>query len=230
MSLLLKFDNFSKVNIFNLIFLLYHTPQSYLSLCGRINSEDKMFNSSEYLISSNSYNVDYDDRKSIFLLGRSNVGKSSLINSILNRKNLARISSTPGKTITLNYYLVNKKFYIVDAPGYGYAKRSKQSIETYYKMLNDFLENQKELVLICLLIDFKVGPTKDDIDVYNQLIKYKKPLIVVATKVDKIAKTKRNKKKKEIQSLLPQNIIEVSNTKKIGIIDLQKIILKKIEE
>ncbi len=189
-----------------------------------------MFNNSEYLISSNSYNVNYDDRKSIFLLGRSNVGKSSLINSILNRKNLARISSTPGKTITLNYYLVNKKFYIVDAPGYGYAKRSKQSIETYYKMLNDFLENQKELVLICLLIDFKVGPTKDDIDVYNQLIKYKKPLIVVATKVDKIAKTKRNKKKKEIQSLLPQNIIEVSNTKKIGIIDLQKIILKKIEE
>ena len=97
-----------------------------------------MFNSSEYLISSNSYNVDYDDRKSIFLLGRSNVGKSSLINSILNRKNLARTSSTPGKTITLNYYFVNKKFYIVDAPGYGYAKRSKQSIETYYKMLNDF--------------------------------------------------------------------------------------------
>ena len=115
---------------------------------------------------------------------------------------------------------MNKKFYIVDAPGYGYAKRSKQSIETYYKMLNDFLENQKELVLICF-IDFKVGPTKDDIDVYNQLIKYKKPLIVVATKVDKIAKTKRNKKRRDSISL-PQNIIEVSNTKKIGIIDLQK--------
>lgn len=171
---------------------------------------------SAYIISKPNYDSSLDDKPSIFMLGRSNVGKSSFINTLLNRKNLARTSQTPGKTIALNYYLVNEAFYMIDAPGYGYARRSKRYQETFYHMLNDVLMNQKHLKVTCLLIDFKVGPTKDDLDVWEQLKRFKKQVIIIATKVDKIAKTKRYKRQKEIENILKQPIYPVSNQTGLG--------------
>jgi GTP-binding protein len=175
-----------------------------------------MFHQSEYVISKPGYEPTLDALPSIFMLGRSNVGKSSFINALLNRKNLARISSTPGKTIALNYYLVDQAFYIIDAPGYGYARRSKSHQDAFYHMLNDILLNQQSLKSVCLLIDFKVGPTKDDLDVWDQLKRFKLPVIVIATKVDKIPKTKRFKQQKIIEATLNHPIYPVSNTTTLG--------------
>ena len=190
--------------------------------CVTISREAYMFNQSEYVISKPAYDQTLDDKPSIFMLGRSNVGKSSFINALLNRKNLARTSSTPGKTIALNYYLVDQRFYIIDAPGYGYARRSKSHQDTFYHMLNDMLLNQQLLKTVCLLIDFKVGPTKDDLDVWEQLKQFKMSVVIIATKVDKISKTKRYKQQKEIESLLKHPIVPVSNTTKLGMSHIMK--------
>jgi GTP-binding protein len=176
----------------------------------------------QYIISKPGYEQAYDDRPSYILLGRSNVGKSSFINALLNRKQLARTSQTPGKTIALNYYDVNKTHYIIDAPGYGYARRSKDSKDYFYHMLNDVILHTEMLVDIYLLIDFKVGPTKDDLDVYQQLKSYQKPIVIIATKIDKIPVTKRAKQKKAIESILNASIHLVSNTEKIGFETLQE--------
>ena len=106
-----------------------------------------------------------EDKKGEFLiLGRSNVGKSSFINTIINRKNLARTSSKPGKTQTLNFYLVNKEFYIVDVPGYGYANVSKKQMEKFGIMIEEYLKQRPYLKHVFLLIDYRHKPTEDDID------------------------------------------------------------------
>lgn len=170
----------------------------------------------QYIISKPGYEEAYDDRPSYLLLGRSNVGKSSFINALLNRKQLARTSQTPGKTIALNFYDINGTHYIIDAPGYGYARRSKDSKDYFYHMLNDVIIRTLHLVDIFLLIDFKVGPTEDDLDVYTQLKAYQKPIFIVATKIDKISKTQRHKQKKAIEDILQASIHLVSNTDKIG--------------
>ena len=108
------------------------------------------------------------DRKNEFLcVGRSNVGKSSFINTIINRKNLARTSSKPGKTTTLNFYLVNNSFYIVDVPGYGYAERSKKQIEKFGIMIEEYLKQRPYLKHVFMLVDYRHKPTEDDILMYN---------------------------------------------------------------
>ena len=128
----------------------------------------------------------------IALSGRSNVGKSSLINTLLGRKNLARVSSAPGKTITINYYDVDKKLYLVDLPGYGYAKRSKDSVRVWSTLTEDyFLKNPSSdaIKLVIQLIDVRIGPTDDDIMMINWLIDNNVPFVIVATKTDKLRKT-----------------------------------------
>ena len=132
-----------------------------------------------------------DPRPEIALSGRSNVGKSSLINTMLGRKSLARVSSTPGKTITINYYDIDKQLYLVDLPGYGYAKRSQQSKRSWSSLTEDFfLKNPSAdaIKLVIQLIDVRVGPTDDDIMMINWLIDCDVPFIVVATKADKLSK------------------------------------------
>jgi GTP-binding protein len=124
--------------------------------------------------------------------GRSNVGKSSLINSLLGRKSLARVSSSPGKTITINYYDVDKKLYLVDLPGYGYAKRSKDSQRSWSTLTEDFFVKNPSidaLKLVIQLIDIRTGPTDDDIMMINFLIDNGVNFVVVATKTDKLSKT-----------------------------------------
>lgn len=133
-----------------------------------------------------------DPRPEVALSGRSNVGKSSLINTLLNRKSLARVSSAPGKTITINYYDIDKKLYLVDLPGYGYAKRSQESKLGWSTLTQDyFVKNPSvdAIKLVIQLIDIRTGPTEDDIMMINFLIDNDVDFIVVATKTDKLSKT-----------------------------------------
>ncbi len=133
-----------------------------------------------------------DPRPEIALSGRSNVGKSSLINTMLGRKSLARVSSTPGKTITINYYDIDKQMYLVDLPGYGYAKRSQDSKRSWSTLTEDyFVKNPSAdaIKLVIQLIDSRIGPTDDDIMMINFLIDNGVPFVVVATKADKLSKS-----------------------------------------
>ena len=128
----------------------------------------------------------------IALSGRSNVGKSSLINTILGRKSLARVSSAPGKTITINYYDVDKKMYLVDLPGYGYAKRPKDQKKVWSNLTESyFLKNPSAdaLRLVFQLIDIRTGPTEDDVLMMNWMLENGVPFTVVCTKCDKLSKT-----------------------------------------
>ncbi|KRL91309.1 ribosome biogenesis GTP-binding protein YihA/YsxC [Lactobacillus kalixensis] len=134
-----------------------------------------------------------DDFPEIALAGRSNVGKSSLINTILNRKNLARTSSQPGKTQTLNFYRVNEDFYLVDVPGYGYAKVSQKKRQEFGEMIQDYLETRANLKGLIILIDSRHEPTQDDIAMYSYAQYLDLPILVVCTKIDKIKKSQVNK-------------------------------------
>lgn len=137
-----------------------------------------------------------EKKPQIALSGRSNVGKSSLINSLLNRKSLARVSSSPGKTITINYYNIDNKMYLVDLPGYGYAKRSQESKRTWSTLTEEyFVKNPSidAIKLVIQLIDIRTGPTDDDILMINFLIDNSLPFIVVATKTDKLSKAQLTK-------------------------------------
>jgi len=132
------------------------------------------------------------------LIGRSNVGKSSFINTLINRKNYARTSSRPGKTQTINFYNINEEFYLVDAPGYGYAKVSKTKRKKFGLMIEDYIINRKNLRCVFLLIDFRHKPTNDDILMYNFLKYYKIPTVIVGTKSDKIGITQMQRQRNMI--------------------------------
>ncbi len=132
-----------------------------------------------------------DGYKEFAFAGRSNVGKSSLINKLLNRKSLARVSGTPGKTVTINFYNIDDTIYLVDLPGYGYAQRSKTEIEKWGNMMEDYLANREELVQTILLVDSRHKPTKDDVTMADWIRHYHDRLIVVATKFDKLKKSEQ---------------------------------------
>ncbi len=139
----------------------------------------------------------------IALVGRSNVGKSSLINSLLNRRNLARTSSNPGKTRTANFYLVNDKFFFVDLPGYGYAKISQGERKSWQKMMSAYLTERRELQLVIQLIDFRHPPTALDQEMYGRLMNLDIPLLVVANKTDKVNRSQWNSQRQQIFAGLP---------------------------
>ena len=119
-------------------------------------------------------------------IGRSNVGKSSLINMLTNRKQLAKTSSTPGKTITINHFLINNEWYLVDLPGYGFAQRSKKDREAWKVMLDDYIQNRKNLVCMFVLVDSRIEPQKIDLEFINHLGELQMPFYIIFTKVDKI--------------------------------------------
>lgn len=162
--------------------------------------------------------------------GRSNVGKSSLVNSLLGRKKLARVSSEPGKTITVNYYEVDRKMFLVDLPGYGYANRSKEDTKKWSSLTQNYFEDNDALKLVLQLVDIKVGLTKDDLTMLEYMNYYNIPYIVVATKCDKLNKTQLTENAKKIAedgNLRPgTEIILYSSTKNIGRDELWGIILK----
>ncbi|GEL07194.1 ribosome biogenesis GTP-binding protein YihA/YsxC [Salisediminibacterium halotolerans] len=138
----------------------------------------------------------------IALSGRSNVGKSSFINKVLTRKNLARTSQKPGKTQTLNFYLINNRFHFVDVPGYGYAKVSKKEREAWGKLLEHYFQTREQLRGVVQLVDSRHEPTKDDVAMYNWFKHHEIPVIIIGTKADKIPKGKWQKHKKQINETL----------------------------
>lgn len=148
-----------------------------------------------------------DNLPEIAFLGRSNVGKSSLLNSLLQRKALARTSNTPGRTQSLNYFLVNQKFYFVDLPGYGYAKVSKTMRHEWGKMAENYLAMRQPLVLSIQLVDSRHDPTKLDEQLHDWLTHYRKPNIVVATKADKLSSNQLQKSLENIGQLLTGSVV-----------------------
>lgn len=188
-----------------------------------------MIKQAEFIKSATTQMWEIDEKPQFLLLGRSNVGKSSFINAVTNRKSLARTSKTPGKTITLNYYLLNNHFYLVDAPGYGYAKRSKKQQEEFIEMLHHYLTNEPNLVDVFLFVDFKVGPTALDIETYNFLQQLQKNVIIVSTKYDKIRITKRKQQENAIKNKLKlsSNIFFISNETRQNINLIQNYLIER---
>lgn len=155
--------------------------------------------SAEYIISApGPAQYPEGDQPEIAFAGRSNVGKSSLINKLLNRKGLARTSSSPGKTRLLNFYSINKSFYFVDLPGYGFAKVAKDVKAQWGKMIEGYLLNRKNLRVVVHLIDIRHAPSKEDIEMHEWLKHYQVPTVLAVTKADKIARGKWRKHTKII--------------------------------
>lgn len=146
-----------------------------------------------------------DELPEVAFVGRSNVGKSSLINSLTNRKKLAKVSGTPGRTRLVNFFLVNNEFHLVDLPGYGYAKVSKVEKESWGKVIEDYLYNRGPLKKVVLLVDCRHKPTNDDIMMYNWIVHYGYEVVVVATKSDKISNNEKVKCEKIIRDTLKLN-------------------------
>ena len=161
-----------------------------------------------------------NNKLEIAFWGRSNVGKSSLINTLINRKSLARTSSQPGKTQTVNYYLVNDQCYFVDLPGYGYAKVSREVAVKWIAMIENYLNTSSCLRVVFLLIDIRHAPSKNDIEMYQKLTKAGFNPLIIATKADKISKGQRQKNisviRKTLMLIEDTPIIPFSATTKEG--------------
>ena len=155
----------------------------------------------------------------IVLVGKSNVGKSSFINTMINRKKLARTSSEPGKTRQINFYDIDQSFYFVDIPGYGYSKMSKKEQEQVGKFIEEYLFHRKEIALIIFLIDIRHKPTENDKLMYNYIISSGLPFIILANKADKIAITKVDNAVKELQ----KNINPIGDIKTLPFSSERKI-------
>ena len=171
-----------------------------------------------------------EGKPEFLLVGRSNVGKSSFINSILSRKNLAYTSAKPGKTQTLNFYNVNNSFYLIDVPGYGYASVDKKTQNKFGMMIEEYLAKRSELKRVFMLIDFRHKPTEDDMLMYNFLKYYNLSVTVIATKADKIGGSKKQKNLKDILDTIDlvvgDDMVVFSSVTKLGV----KEVLKKIED
>ena len=161
-----------------------------------------------------------EDLAEIAFAGRSNVGKSSLLNLLVNRKKLAYVSSTPGKTRTINFYRINDNFRIVDLPGYGYAKISKKVSEQWGEMIEGYLKMRPNIIKVIKLIDIRHEPSKQDVQMYSYLKNYDLDGVVVATKADKISKSALQKHisviRKKLSMSVEDIVIPVSSLKKQG--------------
>ncbi|WP_195940216.1 ribosome biogenesis GTP-binding protein YihA/YsxC [Romboutsia sp. 1001713B170131_170501_G6] len=170
----------------------------------------------------------------IALVGRSNVGKSSTVNTLLNRRNFARTSQTPGKTRTINFYLINQEFFFVDLPGYGYAKVAKSEKEKWGTIMERYLSDREELCAIFLLVDIRHEPTSDDVMMYEWIKHFGYKCVVIATKADKIAKGKYQKHfsiiRKKLQLDKDEKILPISSLKKTGVEEIWKEIISQYNE
>jgi GTP-binding protein len=175
-----------------------------------------------------------DNKNEFLVVGKSNVGKSSFINTIINRKSFAKTSSTPGKTQTLNFYLVNESFYIVDVPGYGYASVSKKVQDKFGLMIEDYLKNRPNLKHVFLLIDYRHKPSENDLMMYDFLKYYNLPVTVVTTKYDKVKKSMRDKQDGLIKNTLDidlgDEIVNFSSVTKFGKERIYEIIESYIDK
>ena len=174
-----------------------------------------------------------DNLPEFLLVGRSNVGKSSFINTLIERKNFARTSAKPGKTQTLNFYLINNTFYLVDVPGYGYASVSKEKQKKFGLMIEEYIKTRDNLKNVFLLVDYRHKPTEDDILMYEFLKYYNLNITIVATKYDKISKNNRTKQDKIIKDALKivdsDQFVTFSTITKKGRTEVLDIIDRMIE-
>ena len=170
----------------------------------------------------------------IALVGRSNVGKSSATNALLNRRNFARTSQTPGKTRTINFYKINNEFYFVDLPGYGYAKVSKSEKDKWGVIMERYLQDRQELCAIFLLVDIRHEPTNDDVMMYECIKHFGYNCVVIATKADKISRGQYQKHisiiRKKLQLEKDEKVIPLSSSKKTGVEDVWNEIIAQYEE
>lgn len=168
------------------------------------------------------------DKKQIVLVGKSNVGKSSFINTLANQKQLAKVGSNPGKTKSINYYNVNDEFYLVDLPGYGYSKMTKKEKENTSNLINYYIENNQNISHIFFLVDIRHKPTENDRIMYEWLLSKSIPFTIIATKADKIGPVKREENISVIRKTLfaKEDIIPFSSEKKLNIELIEKIIQK----
>lgn len=175
-----------------------------------------------------------DNRLEIAFVGRSNVGKSSLINTLTNRRKLVKVSGTPGKTKLVNFFLINNEFYFVDLPGYGYAKVSKVEKQNWGKVIETYLINRSQLKKIVLLVDCRREPTEDDIIMYKWIKYYNYDTIVVATKIDKLKKSEIQRNLKVIKDALElqpnDQLLTFSSLKKLGKEKLLEVIEQTLTE
>ena len=169
------------------------------------------------------------NKPEFLLVGRSNVGKSSFINALIGRKNYARTSSKPGKTQTLNFYLINNEFYLIDVPGYGYANVSKEKNRKMGLMIEEYIKSRGNLSHVFLLIDYRHKPSDDDVLMYDYLKYYNLDTTIIATKYDKVGASSRAAQDKiitETFKLTDKSFIQFSSTTKKGKEEIYKIILK----
>ncbi len=187
------------------------------------------FRKAEFSASFGSFSqIPKPERLEIAFAGRSNVGKSSLINRIFGRKNLARVSSVPGKTATINFYGL-ENVYFVDLPGYGYAKVAKSEKERWSGLIGGYLgDTERDLVLVLSLIDMRHPPTKDDLQMINFLVENELPFIIVLTKADKLNKTERTKRLEALKNEIPYyediTVIPFSAVTDEGVAEVRRII------
>ncbi len=186
------------------------------------------YNKAEFCASYGKFSqIPPPERIEIAFAGRSNVGKSTLINKLFNRKNLARVSSVPGKTATINFYGL-ENVYFVDLPGYGYAKVSKSEKERWSGLIEGYLNSDRDLRLVFMLIDMRHAPSADDIHMINYLIDTDLPFVIVLTKADKLKKTEREKRMEAFKSEIPYfndiHVIPFSSMTFEGVEELRHII------
>lgn len=185
----------------------------------------------EFITSLSNSNLigEYDDLPQFTFVGRSNVGKSSLINFLTNRKSLAKTSSTPGRTRLINYFKINNSFYFVDLPGYGFALASKKEQSEWQSLIGGYLQNANNLKMVFVLVDIRHEPSKLDKQMVEYLYQFQIPFCIVATKADKIGKSQIAKNIQTIANTLSvgtNDIMYVSSEKKQG----AELVLNKIEE
>lgn len=179
----------------------------------------------------NTANILKTELDQIVLVGKSNVGKSSFINSMCGQKRLAKVGQTPGKTRSLNYYNVNNDFYLVDLPGYGYSKMSQKEKENTNKLINKYIHNNSKIKHIFFLVDIRHKPTENDRIMYEWLLDQNIPFTIIATKADKIAKTKIDDYLLQITKTLfaKEKIIAFSSENKLNVEEIENIILDVIK-
>jgi len=171
-----------------------------------------------------------DKKAHIAVAGRSNVGKSSLLNKLAGRKKIAKVSSTPGKTRSLNFFLINGLFYIVDLPGYGYAKVSKKEKQSWGKLIRDYLSESGDLIGLILLLDCRRDTSQEDMDLIEWLSERGLPVLIVVTKTDKLNRDKVNKKLIQIEKELSTGAVAFSTVTGVGKKALTESVFELVQE
>ena len=192
------------------------------------------YNKAEFVASHGTYSqLPQGDRIEIAFAGHSNVGKSTLINKLFNRKNLARVSSVPGKTATINFYGL-ENIYFVDLPGYGYAKVAKSEKERWSGLIDGYLSSERDIRIVFMLVDMRHAPTKDDLKMIDFLIDTEMPFILVLTKADKLKKMEREKRMEAFKSEIPcfedMHVIPFSSVTFEGVEELRAIVEEVTED